>query len=614
MKKFFTAILAAFSVLGAVATASGAAEFDHSGYWPLLEAYNAAAKTEGDEDDIAACTAIIEFYGGMKDVTSCQRLVSPSLRLGKIYESMGRYSEARAVFERLYEAQTIVLNTTGDDYGMMYLECLLDQYAYTKPTVYAVTADSDNIPYYGAVGEPVAGAHTGMCDSFDPSISSGALVYVEFSREKMEKYDFRVPDKAENSLEIAWNIPTSGLNIEMFSAIANGDYDEYIIENLTWLQTVVPDTVFLRFAAEVNCWGVISTYAADGRLEEFIDQYKAAFAHIAEMRDVYAPKAAMIYSVTEVSNVYVDHTTFYPGDDFVDFVGVSAYNNKSSKATMEWGSYTDAFNGIGNYENPITKLKRIVDSFGDVKPILITECGFCYDSTKSEQTAEHAEEMLRYFYTYVNMVFPQVKGVFYFNTNFGGNSYKLFNATFDPLHGNAEVYREIMGSNAGFSALRNGKIGGYTEVRRIDEVMDSLELSVFASYPTSPHITVTYRWDNDVFATSETLPYRAKITKDMLTPGEHRLWVTTTCGTETNLQVYTVQVGEDGTVTVSVASGDTDLNGRVNISDVATMLKRIAGWRVDIDMDAADADGNGKVNLSDVRRVLKGIADRKNKA
>ncbi|MBE6708836.1 MAG: hypothetical protein E7578_06300 [Ruminococcaceae bacterium] len=608
MKRYISAIIT-LAVLSASVPLSVYAAFDHSGYWPLLEAYTAAMATEAEEDDVKACTAIIDFYKGMTDVTSCQRLVSPCTRLGRIYEKAGSFADAKKVYELLWDAYTYVYETEGDDYGLMYLGCVLDQFAYIKPTVYAKTKEPENIPYYGAPGEPQSGVFAGMCDAYDPTLSTGALIYVEFSGENFWKYDFRVPDKKERcSVEFAWNIPNSGLNIEMLTAIAAGDYDEYIIENLTWLNGAIPESVFIRFAAEVNCWGIISTYAADGRLEEFVSQYIAAFRHISEMRDVYAPKAAMVYSVTEVSNIYVDHTTFYPGDDAVDFVGVSAYTNRSSKAENEWGSFTDAFNGIGKYANSITRLRRIVDDFGDRKPILITECGFCYESTKSEQDMAHASDNLRYFYTYVNMVFPEVKGVFYFNTNFGGNSYKLFSGNLKDVNEISAVYREMMDSNVGFSSLREGSFGGYTEVRSISEITDTLSLSLFAVYPGNAPVNVSYEWDGETVAETSAIPYSAEIVKDRLTEGEHTLSVSSSCGTENYRFVYRVTVDADGTVTVGVIPGDTDLNGKVNLFDASAALKHIARWDVELDLDGADINGDGRINLSDVSMMLKTIA------
>ena len=608
VKKYLCSAIVAAVILASLPL-SVFASFDHSGYWPLLDAYTAAAETEAVDDDIAAAAAIIDFYSGMEDVTSCQRLVSPCSKLGRIYERAGRFTDAANVYRLLWDAYTYVYETIGDDYGLMYLSCVLDQFSFVKPTLYAETADPANIPYYGAVGEPESGVYAGMCDANDPSVSTGTLIYVEFTRENFWKYDFRVPDKKEGcSVEFAWNIPTDGLNTPMFKAIADGEYDEYIIENLTWLSGVSPESVFLRFAAEVNCWGIISTYAAEDTLDEFVSAYIAAFRYLSELMDIYAPEAALVYSVTEVSNIYVDHTTFYPGDDVVDFVGVSSYMNRSSKADDTYGSFTDAFNGIGKYANSITKLKRIVDDFGDRKPILISECGFCYESTKSEQDAEHAAEKLRYFYTYVNMVFPQVKGVFYFNTNFGGNSYKLFGWDLGDVNEVSAVYRELMESNVGFASLRGGDVRGYTEARNISEITDSLRLSLFAAYPGNEEINVRYEWDGELSAQTNLIPYSFEIGKDRLTEGVHTLRVSSSCGTENYSFVYRVIVDADGNVTVGVIPGDTDLDGVVNLSDVSAVLKYIAEWDVSPDTEGADINCDGNINLYDASMMMKVIA------
>lgn len=54
-------------------------------------------------------------------------------------------------------------------------------------------------------------------------------------------------------------------------------------------------------------------------------------------------------------------------------------------------------------------------------------------------------------------------------------------------------------------------------------------------------------------------------------------------------------------------NGDANGDGQINLSDVVTILKHIAKWKIDID-PLADFDGNGKVNLSDAALVLKYIA------
>jgi len=62
-----------------------------------------------------------------------------------------------------------------------------------------------------------------------------------------------------------------------------------------------------------------------------------------------------------------------------------------------------------------------------------------------------------------------------------------------------------------------------------------------------------------------------------------------------------------GSVGVIIA-GDVNRDGKINLGDVATVLKHVAKWTVDISEDAADVDVNGKVNLGDASRMLQFIA------
>ncbi len=54
--------------------------------------------------------------------------------------------------------------------------------------------------------------------------------------------------------------------------------------------------------------------------------------------------------------------------------------------------------------------------------------------------------------------------------------------------------------------------------------------------------------------------------------------------------------------------GDVDRNGKINLGDIAGVLKSIAKWGNDINTDAADVDKTGKINLADVSKMLKYIA------
>ena len=63
-----------------------------------------------------------------------------------------------------------------------------------------------------------------------------------------------------------------------------------------------------------------------------------------------------------------------------------------------------------------------------------------------------------------------------------------------------------------------------------------------------------------------------------------------------------------GSFITVVVYGDTNKDGRINLSDVAMMLKHIAKWDMNISLAAADTAVNGKINLADVASLLKWIA------
>ncbi len=54
--------------------------------------------------------------------------------------------------------------------------------------------------------------------------------------------------------------------------------------------------------------------------------------------------------------------------------------------------------------------------------------------------------------------------------------------------------------------------------------------------------------------------------------------------------------------------GDVNRDGKITVTDVTSMLKRLANWDVSVNSDAADVDANGKVNVSDVTKMLKYLA------
>ena len=67
-------------------------------------------------------------------------------------------------------------------------------------------------------------------------------------------------------------------------------------------------------------------------------------------------------------------------------------------------------------------------------------------------------------------------------------------------------------------------------------------------------------------------------------------------------------VSADGGDVKVLVSGDANADGKINLGDASTMLKKIAKWDVTVADDAADIDSNAKLNLADVSTILKYLA------
>ncbi len=532
-------------------------------YWSAREAYIAAVENGNLDALIAAVKRIEAVYSDPTDVTAHERLCTPRIHAANAYEAKGQFAMAAEYYRRALEDVERIRALENSDRFYDYTKTLPELIRHNEkvPKVFAETSDTSNIPYYGATGEQIAGTRQGMCldtsADYDPGFHSAHLLYVHFFDEEVESFSWKLPKNTDDFLLlVAWNVPNQ--NQADLDRINSGEEDEYIIRNLQYLSTLECD-VLIRFGAEVNCWTSLPYLNGSDKSNaaEFIDSYKNAFRRISKLADKYSPNAGMVYSPNSISNWYYTVEDFYPGDEYVDWVGMSAYFNKTAGDSWNLSSGTDAYYSCGDYyDDPIIKVEHIIDAFGDRKPIIITEGGCCYESSDGVQSVEYAEEMISYFYTYVSRVYPQVKGVMYFNNNIDGNCYTLFSNS-DANEYLADVYTDLARSNVSMEyMLGNTDVCGYTEITNIDEVTDSLRLSVYASYPTIEKVKVSYSFDGKLIEETTKYPYDVEISMDELSVGGHFLKVNTSCMETVHDMYYRVNVGEDGRITVTEAIPD----------------------------------------------------------
>lgn len=171
--------------------------------------------------------------------------------------------------------------------------------------------------------------------------------------------------------------------------IARGEYDPYIVG---WAEEVakLKEPLFLRVGHEMNDpyrypWGPQNNTAQD-----FIDAWK----HIRQLFDsVGATNVIWVWSPHPAFGWY---EAFYPGDDYVDYVGITALNYGAVANWSQWWSFDEI---AGTYYPQLAAFN---------KPIMISEFGsLAVGGSRSDWYAEGLKA--------IPEKYPLVKSVLFFH-------------------------------------------------------------------------------------------------------------------------------------------------------------------------------------------------------
>jgi len=173
--------------------------------------------------------------------------------------------------------------------------------------------------------------------------------------------------------------------------IVNGDYDFYIDKWATDLKDF-GEIVFIRLGHEMNDpyrypWG-----PQNNKPEDFI----AAWQHIVNrFGELGVNNAVWVWSPHPAYYLYGE---YYPGDEYVDWVGVGALNYGNVALWSKWWSFEEIF---GNYYDWLASFN---------KPLAITEFGSLSVGGQREEWYAEALDSLPQKY-------PLLKSVLFFNND-----------------------------------------------------------------------------------------------------------------------------------------------------------------------------------------------------
>jgi hypothetical protein len=514
MKKYFVLILATFLAISLLCSLTGAQAAQPKGYWPYFTAYQKAISTGNADDILSAGDRLLGFYAQFPmnaDTASMSYNIYYYRYRHEIFENKCNYDAAADNAAKLASVSNY-LGFTDMAIAAEARARKLDP----MTEVYALSDNKDAAVYYGAKNEPKSGTAYGrVVDIVDDTriANAGAIsnesivsVYVELGIHTAADYDWIIGpyDDGRHIVHLALNFPEQGATAPK---ISSGAFDANIAATLRYLETL-KSPVLLRLGGEMNLWQMDP------------GAFKEAYLHIASLARSLAPGVALVWSPNYVGYWGSNVGDYYPGDSWVDWVGLSLYANSTPTAGHTADDDDSMYFGRGLFADCVLSMKEMSGfALSHRKPVIITEggTGIIYNPGGIRHDEEAAAQITER-YTALTMVYPNIKGIVYFDHDVDGeiHQYALSNSS-----AVASAYDAAVASNPTLVSRYGTNAPAYVKLRDFAGATDSVQLSAFGRTIYGKGMTVSYYLSGVKLQETGTLPYRYTLDISALAAGKH---------------------------------------------------------------------------------------------
>ena len=489
MKKIISSVLALTLLTSATAFAY---EFPSS-FWPVNTGYENAYSSGNDEQIVSYGKQAVELLlKEPENEATMENILNKSYGVGRSAYRLGDFTTALKHFEIASEyakkKNQWEMEKISNDY-ILQLTPRLETYQHTDKSQWT----------YGVKNEPSGVIYGQISEKSEPN-ESMILLYLEYGDTYFDWANV-VLKKAQSenkSVELALNFPHQGSTA---SSIHAGD--SYLNSLYSLLQNYTSVPIYLRIGSEFNIWGNACSP------ETYIAAYKTIANHLRSLNNI-----SFVWSISHTSTWNVDENAFYPGDEYVDWVGMAVYGNKYFQAKPYWdrnGDFNEVCFKTGRNSDPVLMMEKFIRTYGDRKPVMISECGGAYRTTGevNQNHIDYATSYIKQMYTYLPMVYPQVKAILYFNklmTN-ETNYYDLENCSQSK-----ETYNQIVKSPWFVQDKSTNKAQVYFKhLNDTIEAQGDVTLSVYPHLYNEENITVEYYVNGNLYKSVSEMPYTATL-------------------------------------------------------------------------------------------------------
>lgn len=375
-----------------------------------------------------------------------------------------------------------------------------------------IQGDVSNLPYFGARLEPKDGAYLGMIAETSGNFwpLGSYLTYID----AMNQPDFYYPAneiiKANDSaVMVGWTINSlDEVNYDTIRSVLNtlASYNK---------------PMFIRFANEMN----VSSLGDDP------ERYIEIFRNVANMVHEY-DNFAVVWSPNDLGALDRPFEFFYPGDEYVDWIGVSMYMIKYFQGKTDTSYKDSVYFMTGDYAWATNRIKPIMDFMaknGINKPVMISEGGVPTNTNHDTDLEAWGAPRMRDMLWNLVMKYPQIKMINYFNNHraneaerYDINDYQYASDIFAEVK-TSGLYKTGVNAQSDFALIpaNSGEI--------IDIAVNST-LYTLAHVPNKPDIAVNYAIDGEWKHSSDKIPYKfsfSNIDIHSVSDGQHTLKIWT---------------------------------------------------------------------------------------
>lgn len=298
------------------------------------------------------------------------------------------------------------------------------------------------VPPRPAPYEPVQGCYLGAYIELDPKVRDDIGVFESLVGKRHASYFHYVGYGRPFPFEWAKKLREGGyvphIAWEPNDGLAQVEDDDYL---RGWAQAArhADTPIFLRYASEMN--GDWQAWSGDPKL--YIDKWRTV-ARV--MREV-APKVILVWCpFAQPQRTIPD---YYPGDEYVDWVGVNIYSvlrHDGDPAKLP-------------SEQPTELLRHVYDLYADRKPIAVCEYAathFC--AATGQSCTDFALKSMRQMYESLPSRFPRVKMINWFSVDAAHSGIAHNDYALTTNDQKLALYRELIASEYFLSELVEGGV------------------------------------------------------------------------------------------------------------------------------------------------------------